>query len=266
MNINRPLYNYVNKEPLKLLLTLLTLWSFFAVTAGAEETAELSSPDNQPIVFVELFSTQACGFCPDADKLLSDIIQSGKAVGFGCHVDYFDVKEGSLSQPFCSKRQADYTRFLQSGPTYTPQMIINGLVDVMGHKTQQVLEAIDHVSNISTVSTIALQPLEDSDHYQVSLDAIDAEDDMPAAIWLAYIDQDHDITVADGANRGQDIIYKNIVSKVKELQAWDGGALTFTFSPMLEESHKGFLVFVQSQITGKILASSPLMQSEDSES
>lgn len=261
MKINRPLYNYVNKKPLKLFLTLLALCCFSAGSVAAEKEAESSLSEEQPIVFIELFSTQACGFCPDADKLLADIIQSGKAVGFACHVDYFDVKEGSLSRPFCSERQTDYTRFLQSGPTYTPQMIFNGLVDVMGHKTQQVLETLDHISAVSTVTPITPQSLEDSGHYQISLDAVEVQDEMPATIWLAYIDQDHDVTVADGANRGRDIIYKNIVSDVKELQIWDGGALTFTVNPELEDKHKGFFVFVQSNKTGKILASSSLILS-----
>ena len=158
-------------------------------------------------------------------------------------------------------------------------MIFNGLIDVMGHKTQQVLEALDHISSISAVSSLALQPLENSSHYQMSLGALEvkeetqeeAGDTMPATIWIAYIDQDHAITVADGANRGREVTYKNIVSAVEELQVWDGSPLTFTFNPALEDKHKGFLVFVQSQTTGKILASSTLMvrsvmQSEESES
>ena len=227
--------------------------------------------EGQPLVFIELFSTQACGFCPDADKVLSDIIQSGKAIGFACHVDYFDVREGSLSRPFCSERQANYARLLQSGPAYTPQMVFNGMLDVMGQRTQHVLKTLDHMAAVSTLQPISLQPLEESDHYQISFDALEDHENMPATIWLAHIDQDHDVVIADGANRGRDIIYKNIVSEMKELETWDGGSLTFTFGPEMQENHKGFVVFVQSQTTGKILASSPLIpsvsiQNEESDS
>src|SRR5690606_6242302 len=98
-------------------------------------------------VIIELFSSQACAFCPRADRLLADLAQQVHVIALACHVDYFDVRSGALSQPFCSERQNWYMRALRGGPNYTPQMVVQGRYDAIGYDMPAVTHALRRAAN-----------------------------------------------------------------------------------------------------------------------
>lgn len=87
---------------------------------------------------VELFSTWACLFCPQAEAILGALVQEGRVLGATCVVDYFDPSPSSPAIRQCTQRQERYARALHSGPIYTPQMIVNGSADVIGYRREEI--------------------------------------------------------------------------------------------------------------------------------
>src|SRR5690606_17792104 len=125
--------------------------------------------------------------------------------GLACHVDYFDVETGSLAKPFCSQRQDYYQAKLRGGPNYTPQMIVNGRHDVVGYRIGEVSQTVREAA-ADGITPLAIALAENGREYIVTLPEISGGKKLE--IWVALQDKPHDITIAEGGNKGQRVVYR----------------------------------------------------------
>lgn len=233
---------------------LLTLLLFFA--GGSSVFAqEIPVSPASPVV-VELFSSQACAFCPKADEILSEISGMDGVIALACHVDYFDVKQGALSIPACTERQTQYVQRMSLGTHYTPQMVVNGHRDVIGYKAEEVSAALLK-GRTDKVLPITVDRSEKGD-FTLHLPELDTGG-QGASLWLAVFDKPRTVTVAEGANRGKNMTYTNIVRRIEALDAWDGKAGIKEITPSLEEGSAGFAVFAQNPKTGEIISAGKIL-------
>lgn len=242
----------------------LLLISFFCCVVAAGQAWAVKDPPAVPVTpveaahiapqgftVVELFSSQACVFCPRADRLFADLIGQPNVIGLACHVDYFDVRAGALSTKFCTERQKKYMNQLRAGPPYTPQIVVNGHTDAVGYKVDAVSAAMrqeaQHPATIipiepdgtTTESYLALFPALPAGHYQV---------------WLFPVDKPHDTSIAEGQNRGSAMSYVHIVRSEKDIGAWGGQAATVRVKPETTDAHTGFAILAQDSVSGRIIA------------
>ncbi len=201
------------------------------------------------LTVLELFSTQACTFCPKADALMKQLIKKKNLIALSCHIDYFDVAEGSLSQPICSTRQIAYEGALNAGPKYTPQMVINGRYDAIGYLVSELDDAFLQAQK-TTLEKIKVKKIKNKNFELTLPDLALAE----YKIWLVVFDNPRTIMVADGANRGKEMTYYNIVSKAGFLGNWNGNGKPLKFDAKMDDMSKGFAVLVHDAKTQHILA------------
>lgn len=89
-------------------------------------------------VVLELFTSQGCSSCPPADALLSRLrhedFGGNTVIPLAYHVDYWNYLGWSdpFSSPRWSQRQKLYAKALQQDQVYTPQIVINGTVQLVG--------------------------------------------------------------------------------------------------------------------------------------
>jgi len=253
------------KLNLPLIIAVIS-WVFFSSVdvLAQDEPAPAAAPvtvvEVQPVakgdelVVLELFSSQACVFCPKADQLFAELVQADNVIGLACHVDYFDVRMGSLSRPFCTSRQNWYMQALGAGPNYTPQMIVNGRTDVVGYKADDVKTAIKTAQQMPPLDII-ITKTDGADDFMLSWEAKSTTtENEPAVLWLMMIDKPHDIEIADGRNKGRKAYYVNIVSDMEERGPWEEASHNKVIKAVLREQQSGFVVLAQGTQSGKILA------------
>ena len=108
---------------------------------------------DSPVV-VELFTSQGCSSCPPADKMLHALAERDDVIALALHVDYWDYIgwKDVFAQAKFSKRQREYAVVGGRRSVYTPQMVVNGVTDVVGGKPMKLSEAISaHAANPSPV-------------------------------------------------------------------------------------------------------------------
>jgi hypothetical protein len=225
----------------------------FTPVASSAQTQEVA--DVPPPVVLELFTSQSCGFCPPADALIGQMAQQQSIIAMSCHVDYFGVSQNSLGKSFCTRRQNEYNRIIGTGPRYTPQLVVNGHIDMIGYQTGKVSAAVlkaraEKVLPISIVDGGA-------GAYSFSLPTIDVAG-KEIRLWLAVYDVPKTLSMVEGSNFGKKLTYYNVISRIDDLGVWDGRALTQSAQIGLTNQNAGLAVIAQNVQTGHIIAAGDL--------
>jgi len=180
--------------------------------------------EEQPVV-VELFTSQGCSSCPPADALLEELSKRPGVVALSLHVDYWDYI--GWRDPFAdsayTERQRLYQTRLDNRFIYTPQMVIDGVYDVVGSRHGQVAQAIEQARGRQKVALTLTQE-------SVAIPAGDAPK-SGATVWLALLDRHHETPVAAGENHGRKLVNANVVRSFTKIGEWKGEALVLPLDP-----------------------------------
>ena len=98
----------------------------------------------EPRAVIELFTSQGCSSCPAADKLLGELSRDPTLVTLSLPVDYWDYLgwKDTLALHGHSNRERAYADARGDREVYTPQVVVNGLVPVLGSDKAAIEHAI----------------------------------------------------------------------------------------------------------------------------
>jgi len=138
---------------------------------------------------------------------------------------------------------------------YTPQMLIDGQMDVVGSRPAEVATAVRAFLEHSDTADVELSATSGG---QLSLSVSplkDGKDDL--YIWLVGYDYDVTADIKSGENRGRKITYGNVVREWREAARWDGlTPLSLKLDP--PQGDGGSVAIVQRGKVGPILGSAHL--------
>jgi hypothetical protein len=102
---------------------------------------------SHPVV-VELYTSQGCSSCPPADALLAKLVNHGRqngVIAMSLPITYWDMLgwKDTLASDGNTLRQKAYAAAMGHGGVYTPQIIVDGVKDVVGSREDKVEAAID---------------------------------------------------------------------------------------------------------------------------
>ena len=204
----------------------------------------------QSPVVVELFTSQGCPSCPPADKLLHELAQRDDVIPLALHVDYWDYIgwKDEFSHPDYAKRQRGYAVQAKRRSVYTPQMIVNGVTDIVGARRMELSKAIAHHADLPSRVELSVN----RSGSEILINAQPTNVDGPLIVRMLRYTPQRSAHITRGENAGHTMLYANVTENWTVLAEWDGTtALALT---SVVEGDKPVVVLVQQDQHGPILA------------
>jgi len=247
---------------LSILLVLLSLGRGAAMAAEVDATGAVRSP-----VLVELFTAEGCSSCPPADAFLMQLdalqpIPGAQLIVLSEHMDYWN---NSWPDPFASAqltaRQGAYVRALKMRSPYTPQVIVDGAMEMrfsdreeIEHIFRSAAASIKIPVSVASIRVESGAPANLSGRIEVDGNAEQRRADVYLAIALDRIET----KVLRGENRGKNLAHVAVVEYLSKVGVLNPGQkFSQEFRVPLERelasNNARVIVFVQESGNGKIV-------------
>jgi hypothetical protein len=196
-----------------------------ALACGTATTAAYAGPR----AVIELFTSQGCSSCPPADRLLGELAKDPTLLTMSLPVDYWDYLgwKDTLALHGHSKRERAYANVRGAREVYTPQVVVNGLIHVLGSDKAGIEHALD--TSRSEGASLKLPVTLAVSDGTVTVHVSDAlGDHRSGEVWLCPVTAKIPVEIKRGENRGRTLTYTNVVRSWIKLGDWTGKAQTFT--------------------------------------
>ena len=183
----------------------------------------------EPRAVVELFTSQGCSSCPPADKLMGELSQDHSLITLSLPVDYWDYLgwKDTLALHGHSNRERAYADARGDREVFTPQAVVNGVVDVLGSDKAAIESAIARTRHDAAPLTLPVSVTVADGTVTVNLPAA-AQSPASAEVWLCPITGKAQVKIERGENHGHTLTYYNVVRRWVKLGDWHGQAQNFT--------------------------------------
>jgi hypothetical protein len=198
---------------------VLTACLILAAPAHAED------PTPEPKAVVELFTSQGCSSCVPADEYLTKLAYRDDVIALSLHVDYWDYLgwRDTFAEPEHAERQRDYAAMRGSHRIYTPQVVVNGRVDLVGSDRKSVEAAIE-----SARLPLPVAMRRGDGTVEIEVGAHPLPRTWPMTVWLVLFSSVGEVDIQRGENAGHTIAYHNVVRAMRPIGMWDGGVVKVT--------------------------------------
>ncbi len=217
----------------------------------------------QGTAVVELFTSQGCSSCPPADAVLGELADEPGVIALSLHVDYWD--DLGWTDPFgdarWSARQRRYASQMGRARVYTPQVVIEGRRETVGHAESTIRSAI---ANARERGDRAPARFVGDGPEAVIVDAGDIEGH--ATVHLARYDERHTTRIERGENAGRTLVNHHVVRWFERLGRWSGERERFAIDAATARraGRDGLAVIVQRPGPGKVLGAAATSLTPDS--
>lgn len=207
----------------------------------------------EPVVVVELYTSQGCSSCPPADEFLAVLAMDPRILPLALHVDYWDYIgwADSFAKPQFTDRQRAYAKVAGSHTIYTPQLIVSGQDRIEGFAPEETAERLRE--HLEAAVSVQLTVTRDGDKLVIRALA-DPPLGEPVRVQLVRYQPEETVTIERGENAGKTITYTNVVTSWQRLDDWDGTTALEVTAPY--EGDQPGAVIIQTEGPALILAAS----------
>jgi hypothetical protein len=203
-----------------------------------------------PRAVVELFTSQGCSSCPPADRILGELAKDPSVIAVSMPIDYWDYLgwKDTLADSRFSARQKAYSQMRGDREVYTPQVVVNGSLHVVGSDRAAIENAIDVTQKADSVMSVPVTVMQVGKQINVS---VAASGKSAAAIhgevWICSIAKTVPISIGRGENGGRQVTYHNVVRNLLKVGDWNGdsGSWTVPLENISREGVDAAFVYVQ---------------------
>lgn len=210
--------------------------------------------EQRPVV-IELYTSQGCSSCPPADAILGELSDRSDVIALALHVDYWDYIgwKDEFGDPAHAQRQRAYASVAGRRSIYTPEMVVNGVTDIVGAKPMAVSDAISlHKAKAPRMSL----DVERSGDTLVINGSVPTGNIIPMEVQVVRVIPKQQTKITRGENRGGTYEYTNIAHDWQNAGTWDGQSPLDLSMPVTGDA--AIVVLVQEAGAGPIVAAARL--------
>jgi len=154
--------------PLVVLAAILSM-AFFKMTDAESAAIGKDAPNDSydPIVVLELFTSQGCSSCPPADALLERLKRQypEEVFALSYHVDYWNYIgwEDPFSKPIHAQKQRFYNQKFRYSGNYTPQLVVNGQEHFVGSNSSKAYAKVKRYAATKVRNHVKITKVEVAD-------------------------------------------------------------------------------------------------------
>jgi hypothetical protein len=242
------------------------------VTFGTGRAAAADGrDDSKRMVLVELYTSQGCDMCPEAEKVLGALAARDKrVVPIAFHVDYFNNPwKDVFSDPLYSQRQMVYNQIYtkpkpaEYGLYYTPMLMVDGEQSVNGRDPASaeaaIRQALSRKPAVGLDVALALSKDGLTGAATVTVTSRSPRAEKTPLLVCAVLREDGVVTdVPSGENAGKSLVARFPARQTKydfvELDGKTPATKRFPFSagPDWKRQNLRLAVFVQDKRTGAV--------------
>jgi hypothetical protein len=178
----------------------------------------MASAAERPVV-VELFTSQGCSSCPPANAFLNEMSKDRSDVlPLAFHVTYWDRLgwRDPFSLEAATARQDRYGHRLGDG-SYTPEMVIDGSVGLVGSHQTEVNAAIARAKQ-SQLEGPDVSVGKDGENIAIRIGSGNGN----GKVLLIGFDHEHTTKIGRGENGGRTLAESNVVRSIRPVGEWSG--------------------------------------------
>jgi hypothetical protein len=244
-----------------MLARLFPLAIFLAAAAITGALAGQPAHINRPIL-LELFTSQGCSDCPAADRLVSELAGRKDIIALSLPITYWDMLgwKDTFATDANTQRQKSYAKVLNRSGIYTPQMIIDGRLEVVGNQRERVLAALSSRGGDSAadfVIPVSLRTV--AGRVEIAIPAVKSKAKLAATIWVMRTLGQGSVNVEEGENRNHMLTYTNVVRDLQRAGEWNGDAMKIDLPVNTAKvKHDRIAVVLQARDFGPVLGAAIL--------
>lgn len=222
------------------------------------EPSQMLTSDRPIKGVVELFTSQGCSSCPPADALLGKYADSREVIALSFPVDYWDYLgwKDTLANPRFTTRQRAYAKARGDGAIYTPQIVVDGTTHVVGSDKAEIDKAIEEAWPKFSTSRVPVRFwLQGGATIVETGGSPEGAAAREATIWFAVITKRVEVPVRSGENKGQTLVYTNVVRELVPVGMWTGKPMSLRLArhAALRPETDAFAVLIQQGDGGPII-------------
>jgi hypothetical protein len=261
----------IHRAVLRRFSSSLALGAALLAVGGNPSARAAMTPE--PVVVVELFTSQGCSSCPPADAFLAELAERKGLLVLSYHVDYWNYMgwKDPFSSPQMTQRQKAYVQPLGQRYVYTPQLVVDGTAQAEGAARSNIESLLVDARKVIDKKLPLRVSRAGMNEVKVGLPAARPMADKkpdPAGqpkvktgtLWLVAYDDKHTTDIAKGENRGRTLSYHNVVRSMKPVGTWEGKQteVTINLAEEIAAGYKNCAVLLQQGEGGRILAAAKL--------
>lgn len=227
-------------------------------TVAAVDDTIFEAGDYEPVVVLELFTSQGCSSCPPADVLLNKVKKQypDNVFALSYHVDYWNYigwKDPFSNANFTTKQRL-YNQKFRSRSNYTPQMVVNGKEHFVGSSASKLNFKIAEYGKTTVANKVKVANAKQNNGTIAFDYAVDG-DLKSKQLRVVLVLDEKTTDVKRGENRNRTLKNANIVIAEKYLDLDVAkGKSTIKIPPIVSSNDKLTLLLVTengvSDITG----------------
>jgi len=219
-------------------------------------------------VLIELFTSEGCSSCPPADELLAALVAEQpvpkvEIIPLAFHVDYWNELgwPDRFSSAEYTRRQSTYAERMRLDGPYTPQLVVDGAKQTIGHDRNAALQLIRESAAAPKIGVTLDVAADRADARRASVQITVAPPDGAGEkcdVLLAVTEDGLATDVKRGENAKRRLTHVAVVRSFDRIGSFDGGK-AFTKSRRIEldddwrRDALKVILFVQERDSGRVI-------------